>query len=370
MKKNQKGFKQDQIQSFQALKSNLSFAIIMLLLLVSSCSVGDEEPTDLLKVTTIAGGGAAPEFRAPQGIVKDAQGNLFVTDRGNHRIRKITPDGTVSTFAGSGTAGFSDDTGTSAMFKSPSGIAMDKQGILYVADEGNNRIRVITPDGVVSTFAGSGEKGFDDGPNSLAKFNGPAQIAFDNRGNLYVTDIYNLRIRKITPNGIVSTLAGNGTRGSENGSGTVAQFMRLGGGIVVDAEGYIFVGDFYCIRKISPDGMVSSFSAIAGGDGSNFADGDISTAKFSNAAGFAIDCRGNIYVTDYGNSRIRVITPKGIVSTLVRNYTNDSGGDKTMNPMGITLDASNNIYITDFVKNIISKIESTRALEGCNGAEQ
>jgi sugar lactone lactonase YvrE len=365
MKKYQNhGCQSVQKQSFRGVKSVLGSAIVLLLLLVISCS--DEEQIDQLKVTTIAGlNGPSTEFRGPQGIVRDVQGNLFVTDRYNHRIRKITPDGTVSTLAGSGVAGFADGTGTSSMFHFPSGIAIDKQGTLYVADHGNHRIRMITPDGEVSTYAGSGEKGFADGQDSFAKFNGPERIALDVRGNLYVTDFYNYRIRKITPQGIVSTFAGSGIRGNEDGSATEAQFTWLCG-IAIDAQENIYVGDFSRIRKISPDGVVRSFSGAAGGGG-EFADGNISNATFSNPAGFTIDCRGNIYVADYGNNRIRVITPEGIVSTLIKKYDRETGGDKIMYPMGITMDASNNIYITDFVKNIISKIESAQALEGCNG---
>lgn len=342
----------------RALKLIFAYPLMAVLLLISSC--GDQDQAEHLNIITIAG--ISGEFRSPQGIARDVQGNLFVADRSNNWIRKIAQDGTVSTFAGSGTAGFADGAGTTAMFSRPSGLAIDALGNLYVGDEGNNRVRIIAPDGMVSTFAGTGEKGFADGPASLAKFNVPSQVALDKHGNVYVTDMSNYRIRKITPQGLVSTFAGSGIRGTENGSSTEAQFLWLCG-IAVDEQGSVYVGDFYGIRKISPDGVVSSFSGIGSGES---VDGNISTAKFTNAAAFTIDCLGNIYVADYGNNRIRVITPEGTVGTLVKNYTTETGGDKVMYPMGITVDAYNNIYITDYVKDIVSKIESKQASPVCS----
>jgi sugar lactone lactonase YvrE len=187
------------------------------------------------------GDGTAAEFFGPHGIAIDATGNLYVADLGNHIIRKITPDGTVTTLAGSGISGFADGIGTAAQFSGPQGIALDAAGNIYVADQATQRIRKITPAGVVSTLAGSGVHvpfagvagGFADGDGATAKFYLPKGVAVDASGNVFVADNVNHRIRKVTPAGIVTTLAGS-TLGSADGPGTTAQFNRPSG-IAIDS---------------------------------------------------------------------------------------------------------------------------------------
>jgi sugar lactone lactonase YvrE len=192
-----------------------------------------------------------------------SRSNVYVADAGNGRIRKISPSGVVTTLAGSGD-GFADGTGTAARFSSPSGVAVDGSGNVYVTDEENNRIRKISPAGEVSFLAGSGETcpnsgGFSDGTGKAASFNEPNGVAIDGSGNVYVADQGNHRIRKISPSGMVTTLAGSGIRGNTNGIGTSASFHKPTG-IALDGAGNVYVAESenQAIRKLTPDRVNSS----------------------------------------------------------------------------------------------------------------
>ena len=211
-------------------------------------------------VTTLAGSGTAgyadgtgtaAQFNTSYGVAVDTSGTIYIADSNNNRIRKITPGGVVTTLAGSGTASYADGTGTAAQFNDPTGIAVDTSGTVYVADLYNNRIRKITSGGVVTTLAGSGTAGSLNGTGTSAQFNGPYGITTDSSSNIYVGDMLNNIIRKITPGGVVTTLAGSGTNGSINGTGTSAQF-NYPGGVAIDSNGTIYVVDAfgYQIRKI------------------------------------------------------------------------------------------------------------------------
>ncbi len=252
------------------------------------------------------GGSSVAEFGDPTGLVADAQGNIYVADAPNNRIRKITPAGIVSTLAGSGTAGFADGSGPAAQFNFPDGMAMDVQGNIYVADGSGNLIRKVTPAGVVTTFAGSGTAGYADGAATAAQFYYPIGIATDAQGNLYVADAENQRIRKITSAGVVSTLAGGGLPGLTDGSGSSAQFY-FPRGLATDAQGNVYVADLYnnAIREITPAGVVNT---IAGNGTQGFVDGNGATAEFYYPSGVAVDVHGNIFVADQNNNRIRMIT--------------------------------------------------------------
>lgn len=261
---------------------------------------------------------ASVMLASPFGVVSDLSGNLYVAEFSAHRIRKISPDGLVSNFAGEGGVfGSADGVGTAARFSNPQGLAIDGADNLYVADTGNQTIRKITPAGVVTTLAGQArEFGFADGTGSAARFNVPRGIASDTLGDVYVADSSNQVIRRITPDGVVTTIAGApGVAGSQDGAAAAARFKDPPG-IAVDAAGNLYVADQgnHTIRKITPDGVVSTIAGLAGAAG--YADGSGSAARFNNPEGIAVDAAGNVYVADRGNSAIRRITPAGVVSTV------------------------------------------------------
>ena len=270
------------------------------------------------------GTGTDAQFSDPEGVAVDSSGTVYVADTSNQRIRKITPAGEVTTLAGSGTAdpldgyidgGFADGTSSAAQFNNPSGVAVDSAGTVYVADIGNQRIRKITPAGVVTTLAGSGTAGFADETGSAAQFSYPSDVAVDSAGTIYVADGNNQRIRKITPAGVVTTLAGSGVAdpsmgdyiegGFADGTGTVAQFYYPSG-VAVDSTGTVYVADTYNqrIRKITPAGVVST---LAGSGTAGFADGTGAAAQFNYPSGVAVDLSGTVYAADKNNNRIRKV---------------------------------------------------------------
>jgi hypothetical protein len=231
---------------------------------------------------------------------------VYVADRDNARIRKIAPNGTVTTLAGSGNHAFADGQGTSASFYQPTGIAVDGSGNVYVADCNNFRIRKITPNGTVTTLAGSGIQGYADGQGTSASFNRPRGVTLDGSGNVYVADDLNNRIRKIAPSGTVTTLAGSGGGGYADGQGTSASFNNPSA-VAVDGSGNVYVADRDSnrIRKIAPSGTVTT---LAGSGSAAFADGNGTLASFYSPFGVAVDGSGNVYVADMWNHRIRKIT--------------------------------------------------------------
>ncbi|WP_161991957.1 IPT/TIG domain-containing protein [Flagellimonas algicola] len=260
-------------------------------------------------VITLAGGKAGDNdgvvslalFDNPRGIAVDELGTIYIADFNNHKIKKITNVGIVVTVAGS-TEGFQDGQGTEAKFAYPEDIALDGQGNILVADGYNSRIRKISPDGEVTTLAG-GDEGFADGPSHLAQFYYPSGLAVDEDGNIFVVDEGNHKIRKITPEGMVSTLAGS-DNGYADGFGIEAAF-QYPSRLATDANGNVYVTDLfnYKIRKITPDGLVSTLS---GSDKGN-RDGLGEEAQFDALHGIVVDEQETVFVVDTGNNSIRKI---------------------------------------------------------------
>ena len=290
--------------------------------------------------------GTAAQFGHVTDVVVDNAGNIYVAD--DLKVRKITPGGVVTTIAGSGVNQFADGTGTSASFSTLLGIAIDGTGNLYVADLGNNRIRKITSGGVVTTIGGNGIPGFQDGPAANSQFHLPMGVAADNSGNLYVADAGNNRIRKIS-NGIVSTVAGDGVAGFADGAAATTRFNNPIK-IKIDGSGNLIVLDQSNnrIRKISSGNV----STVAGNGTAGYVDGPVATAQFNLPAGLAVDQAGNIYVGDQVNHRIRKITPAGTVTTIagtgLAGFQDGNTNIAKFNfPNGIDITSTGIIYVAD-----------------------
>lgn len=307
------------------------------------------------------GSGATATFNAPQALAVDAAGNVYVADTYNHQIRTITPDGVVSTLAGTGAPGSADGAGTAAQFSFPAGLAVDLGGNVYLSDTVNHTIRKIAPDGVVTTLAGSTTPGSADGTGTAAQFNYPAGMAVDASGHIYVADSGNHMIRKISPDGVVTTVAGSTTFGSADGNGAAAQFNNPLG-LDVSTSGDLYVTDYgnSVIRRITPAGDVTT---LAGSGVQGFADGTAATAEFNGMAGISVDANGYVYVAEFGNQVIRKVTPAGDVTTLAGSGTPGSadgiGTAAQFNyPFDVQVDAGGNLYVAS--GNAIRKIAPVR----------
>jgi len=316
-------------------------------------------------VSTLAGSGTAgyldgkglgADFKVPEGITLDQEGNLIITDRTNNRIRKVTLTGVVTTLAGNGEKAAVDGPASTAKFNYPWRSAVDAFGNIYVADRDSHSIRKISTDGMVSTFAGGGEAGFADGQGTTARFNQPLAIAIDATGYIYVADNNNHMIRKITPSGLVTTLAGS-TKGYQDGAGDIAQFSNPSG-IAVDINGDILVADRnnHRIRRITPDGAVST---IAGTGTAGALDGETSMAKFNQPYGLTVSKTGMIVLADLVNNQIRAIID-GKVSTIagtVSGFADGPGANARFNgPTDVVVDENGVIYVADATNNRIRKI--------------
>ena len=315
----------------------------------------------------------AARFNKPWGVARTSAGLVYVTDQFNHTIRKVSPGGVVTTFAGlAGVPGSTDGTGGEARFYYPLGIAVDIAGYLYVCDYANSTIRKISPAGVVTTLAGlAGSAGFADGSGSAARFNVPVGIAVDGAGFVYVADRDNNIIRKISPAGEVTTLAGMaGVAGYVDGSGSDARFYHPYG-LAADAAGNLYVSEEenHTIRKITAAGQVTTLAGMAGVAGT--ADGNGSDARFYFPYGVTVDSSGYVYVTERGDT-IRKISPTGLVTTIGGLSQNPGSVDGTgftarfHAPTGITVDENGNLYVADCWNHTVRSTSTAPILPVCS----
>ena len=322
-------------------------------------------------VTTLAGfpgspgavdaTGTAARFRFPSGLTVDGAGTVYVADTNNHTIRQVTAAGVVTTLAGlASNAGNVDGTGSAARFRAPSGIVVDGAGTLCVADTNNSTIRQIAAGAVVTTFAGAGLIGSDDGTGSAARFFGPNGVTISG-GVLFVADTGNDTVRKVTSGAVVTTLAGfNGSLGAVDGTGRGARF-RLPSGVAVAPNGDAYVADTFnaTIRKVTPWGVVTTYAGLAGNSG--LVDGTGSAARFSSPTGIAIDSAGTIYVSDVANNAIRQIAAGGVVTTIAGGSSGSADGTgsaaKFFAPRAIAVDSGGTtLYVADSNNHTIRKI--------------
>jgi uncharacterized protein (TIGR03437 family) len=332
----------------------------------------------------------------------DRPGNLYIADTGNQRVRKVTPQGIITTVAGNGTSGFSGDGGPAIaaqlnpspnIMDAPWGVAADAFGNLFIADLGNNRIRRVTPQGIITTVAGSGTVGSlgggfsgDGGPATAAQLKAPVGVAVDASGNLFIADQGNSRIRKMTPQGTITTVAGSGAAScsgfggfsGDGGPATAAQ-LNCPMAVAVDASGNLFIADSSNgrIRKVTPQGIITT---VAGnGTGSFSGDGGPAmSAGLQFPLGVAVDASGNLFIADY--FRIREVMPQGIITTVAGNGNSQTGGssgdggpatsvavgfDEQQNLLGITADASGNLFIGDGANRVRKLVPSANFTAEC-----
>jgi sugar lactone lactonase YvrE len=329
----------------------------------SSCKGEWLSPTNYASDTAISGGGGGtvpdtslPSFNLPSGVAVDATGNIYVTDWGNNLIRKITTAGVVSTFAGSGNAGYNNGTGALASFNEPTGIAIDGSGNLFIADAGNDLIREISPTAAVTTIAGSDTSGYLDGMGTATAFFNPLGVAVDGSDNVYVADAGNNVIRLISSGGTVSTFAGS----VSNSSNTTPSPFSNPSGVALGTGGNLFVANYLDnnILEVSSAGAVSLY---AGTDSAGMTNGPALTATFYYPNSVVVDANNNVYVSDGVNNVIREITSSGLVSTFAGSGAagaiDSTGVNASFNgPAGLAIDASGNIYVADSNNNEIRKI--------------
>ncbi len=311
----------------------------------------------------------AAQLSSPEGVAVDAAGNLFVADSGNARIRRVTSAGLIMTIAGRGFGGgeIGDGGPATGALLSPGGVAVDTTGNLFIADRGSHRIRKVNPAGVITTVAGGGQPSpnlGDGGPATSARLNDPLAVAVDAAGNLLIADTGNERIRRVTPNGIITTFAGNGVPGFSGDSGpAIAAQLRSPRGVEADAAGNLLIAENGRIRKVTLDGTIDTVAGNGPTSGSSGEGGPATAARLDEPMGVAADPGGNLFIADVDNSRIRKVNPAGIITTVAGTGTSGfsgDGGPATAAQLGypprVAADSGGNLFIVDADNQRIRKV--------------
>jgi sugar lactone lactonase YvrE len=375
----------------QALELGL---VTLIVLTVSACGGGSggkgraAEEASKPELTTVAGdgreqlgdGGPATEagFCGPNDVAFDTAGNMYVSDGGiycsgpgGYTVRKVDPQGTITTVAGTGKEGFSGDDGpaTKAQLNVPIAVAVDRKGNLYITDESNYRIRKVDKDGIITTFAGTGEGGYsgDGGPATSAKLIDPGGLAFDAKGNLYVADYKS--VRKIDPSGTITTVAGTGQAGFSGDGGPATEAKLTAYDVALDREGNIYISDTENnrVRKVDKDGIIHTVAG-SGKRGYSGNGGPATKAALEDPVGIAVDAEGKLFFNDHHNSVVRKVDKNGTITTVAgtgeTGFNREEGpATKVMlhEPWGLFVDDDSGVlYIPDTFN---SRIRSVR-LEG------
>jgi sugar lactone lactonase YvrE len=333
-------------------------------------------------ITTVAGTGklgfsgdggkaTAAQLNYPEGVAVDSRGNVYIAEAVNFRVRKVSRDGTITTFAGTGKPGFSGDGGpaSAAQLNHPYGVAVDTRGNLYIADYNNFRVRKVTPAGTITTFAGSGYPlpSGNGGPAAKAGLGAPQAVATDTRGNVYIAETGHQRVLKVTPDGTIATIAGSGKLGfSGDGGPAIRARMRLPTGVAADGRGNVYIADSVNnrVRLVNRAGRISTFAGNGkrgfSGDG-----GPASAAQLASPHGLAVDRQGNLHIGDELNARIRKVNRRGIISTVAGSGSFGFGGDGgpataafLSSPWGVAVDRQRNLYIADTNNHRVRKVRA------------
>jgi trimeric autotransporter adhesin len=323
-------------RSASLMRLTLGVGVLLLVLGVLTACSGGGSAQKVATLKTVAGDGGqqlgdgGPATKAglcgPTDVALDADGNMYISDTGDYcdgpggaTVRKVDPDGTITTFAGTGEYGFSGDGGpaTKAKLYSPSAVAVDQEGNLYIGDGGSYRIRKVNKDGIITTFAGTGERGYsgDGGPAISAKLTEPGQMTFDDRGNLYLVDYTS--VRKIDPSGTITTVAGTGRLGFSGDGGPAIEARFEANDLALDHKGNMYIADTENnrIRKVDKDGIIHTVAGT-GKEGYSGDGGPATKAALNLPTGIALDGEGNLFIACHHNSRVRKVDRNGKITTV------------------------------------------------------
>jgi sugar lactone lactonase YvrE len=310
-------------------------------------------------------------MRTPVSVASATDGTLYITDFDDNRVRKVSPTGVTSTFAGSGTAGYTGDGGaaTSAQLRTPAGLAIDAAGAVYIADYGNHVVRKVSPGGTITRFAGTGTAGYsgNGGQARYAQLSAPIGLDFDAAGNLYIAEMGNHRVRKVTPGGVISTVAGSGaTASSGDGGSATAAGIPYPVGIAANGSGTLYVSEFYGhrVRRVTTAGVIGTIAGtgVAGYSGNG---GAATSATLNQPAGLDLDASGNLFVADFANHVVRRVTPAGVISRIAgtgqtAGYAGDGGqalSARLYNASGVTVNPTGHYYVADRSNHVVRRVE-------------